>query len=223
MAEKKDKEGKDAKKKGKKGATPVAEGTMSLAAHPRAVRRVAQAKGWGGLLGFLAGGYLSLSTHTPRRSRLPGTGGRGRLLRDRLGGRRVPVASSRRRRVAQPPARASAERARKARNLLRPEPPDGPDPSHHPQAPLHSHRLLPAPSDRAARDRREERRRAAAKERRGSDEERETRKSQRAATARNRLRPTTRQGRPPPHRRARVIVRRRRSATLAVTVRSRAQ
>jgi hypothetical protein len=62
MAEKKDKKGKE--KKGKKGAVPIAEGIMSLAAHPRAVRRVAQAKGWGGLLGFLAGGYLSLSTHT---------------------------------------------------------------------------------------------------------------------------------------------------------------
>ncbi len=62
MAEKKDKKSKE--KKGKKGAAPVPEGAMSLAAHPRAVRRVAQAKGWGGLLGFLVGGYLSLSTHT---------------------------------------------------------------------------------------------------------------------------------------------------------------
>lgn len=35
--------------------------------------------------------------------------------------------------------------------------------------------VAPAPSDRAARDRREERRRAAAKERRGSGEEREQR------------------------------------------------
>jgi hypothetical protein len=59
MAEKKGKE-----KKSKKGAAPPAEGTLSLAAHPRAVRRVAQTKGWGGLLGFLVGGYLSLSTHT---------------------------------------------------------------------------------------------------------------------------------------------------------------
>jgi hypothetical protein len=61
MAEKKDKKGKE--KKGKKD-TAAPEGALSLAAHPRAVRRVAQAKGWGGLLGFLAGGYLSLSTHT---------------------------------------------------------------------------------------------------------------------------------------------------------------
>lgn len=63
MAEKKAKKDKE-EKKGKKGAAPPAEGALSIAAHPRAVRRVAQAKGWGGLLGFLAGGYLSLSTHT---------------------------------------------------------------------------------------------------------------------------------------------------------------
>lgn len=61
MAEKK---AKDAKKKDKQGSAPSGDGAMSIAAHPRAVRRVAQAKGWGGLLGFLAGGYLSLSTHT---------------------------------------------------------------------------------------------------------------------------------------------------------------
>jgi hypothetical protein len=60
------------KKKDKQAAAQSGEGTsgtsagtsMSIAAHPRAVRRVAQAKGWGGLLGFLLGGYLSLSTHT---------------------------------------------------------------------------------------------------------------------------------------------------------------
>lgn len=63
MADKKAKKDKDAKKKGKQASAP-AEGVMSIAAHPRAVRRVAQAKGWGGLLGFMAGGYLSLSTHT---------------------------------------------------------------------------------------------------------------------------------------------------------------
>lgn len=64
MAEKKTKKDKDAKKKGKKASAPSGEGAMSIAAHPRAARGVAQAKGWGGLLGFLAGGYLSLSTHT---------------------------------------------------------------------------------------------------------------------------------------------------------------
>src|ERR1700686_2972123 len=63
MAEKQSKQDKDAKKKGKKNAAaPAAEGAMSIAAHPRAVRRVAQAKGWGGLGGVLAGGFPSLST-----------------------------------------------------------------------------------------------------------------------------------------------------------------
>jgi hypothetical protein len=37
---------------------------LSLAEHPRAVRGVARAKAWGGLAGFLLGGYLSLPTHT---------------------------------------------------------------------------------------------------------------------------------------------------------------
>jgi hypothetical protein len=36
----------------------------SVAAHPRAARAVARAKGWGGLLGFALGGYLSLPTNT---------------------------------------------------------------------------------------------------------------------------------------------------------------
>jgi hypothetical protein len=67
-------EAKDAKKgakaekagKGKKGAdeaAPSADGP-SIAAHPRAVRAVARAKSWGGLAGFLLGGYLSLPTNT---------------------------------------------------------------------------------------------------------------------------------------------------------------
>jgi hypothetical protein len=37
---------------------------LSLAEHPRAVRGVARAKAWGGLGGFLLGGYLSLPTQT---------------------------------------------------------------------------------------------------------------------------------------------------------------
>lgn len=37
---------------------------LSLTEHPRAVRGVAQAKAWGGLGGFLLGGYLSLPTQT---------------------------------------------------------------------------------------------------------------------------------------------------------------
>jgi predicted lipid-binding transport protein (Tim44 family) len=36
----------------------------SVAAHPRASNQVSRAKGWGGLCGFLLGGYLSLPTNT---------------------------------------------------------------------------------------------------------------------------------------------------------------
>lgn len=36
----------------------------SVAAHPRAARGVARAKSWGGLIGFVLGGYLSLPTST---------------------------------------------------------------------------------------------------------------------------------------------------------------
>jgi hypothetical protein len=36
----------------------------SVAAHPRAARGVARAKGWGALIGFALGGYLSLPTNT---------------------------------------------------------------------------------------------------------------------------------------------------------------
>lgn len=39
-------------------------GGLSLAGHPRAAHSVARAKAWGGLAGFVLGGYLSLSTHT---------------------------------------------------------------------------------------------------------------------------------------------------------------
>jgi predicted lipid-binding transport protein (Tim44 family) len=65
---KKDEKSKDKKaKKGKQSAedgSPAGSGGLSIAAHPRAARRVAQAKGWGGLIGFLLGGYLSLPTNT---------------------------------------------------------------------------------------------------------------------------------------------------------------
>jgi hypothetical protein len=61
-------DGKKAKKAKAAGAKPGADGEsasgLSLAAHPRAVRRVAEAKAWGGLGGFLLGGYLSLPTHS---------------------------------------------------------------------------------------------------------------------------------------------------------------
>jgi hypothetical protein len=57
--------GKGAKKGAKDtdGADADA-GGPSVAAHPRAARAVAQAKGWGGLAGFVLGGYLSLPTNT---------------------------------------------------------------------------------------------------------------------------------------------------------------
>jgi hypothetical protein len=73
--------GKPAKsQKGKDGAGAGARGAggqrnggggsrLVLAEHPRAVRGIARAKAWGGLGGFLVGGYLSLPTHT-----LPDTG-----------------------------------------------------------------------------------------------------------------------------------------------------
>lgn len=63
--------GKPRTAKGKAGDETAAEATQaaeptgpSVAAHPRAALHVARAKGWGGLLGFLLGGYLSLPTST---------------------------------------------------------------------------------------------------------------------------------------------------------------
>lgn len=56
--------------KGKKGKKDeeVGDGAAgdgpNIAAHPRAARAVALAKGWGGLIGFLLGGYLSMSSST---------------------------------------------------------------------------------------------------------------------------------------------------------------
>jgi hypothetical protein len=60
----KGKKGKDKKGKGEKDATAEDSGSPSVAAHPRAARAVAQAKGWGGLAGFFIAGYLSLPTGT---------------------------------------------------------------------------------------------------------------------------------------------------------------
>ncbi|HSZ05548.1 MAG TPA: hypothetical protein VK778_10160 [Solirubrobacteraceae bacterium] len=58
------KDAKGSKKdKGEKGAGVDADGP-NIAAHPRAARGVARAKGWGGLIGFVLGGYLSLPTNT---------------------------------------------------------------------------------------------------------------------------------------------------------------
>ncbi len=65
------KKGEDGGKKGKaKGSKKDAKDDEldadgpSVAAHPRAARAVARAKGWGGLAGFVLGGYLSLPTNT---------------------------------------------------------------------------------------------------------------------------------------------------------------
>jgi hypothetical protein len=56
-------EGKDRKGKKSKDAQPAGDGP-SVAGHPRAARAVALAKGWGGLVGFVLGGYMSLPTNT---------------------------------------------------------------------------------------------------------------------------------------------------------------
>jgi hypothetical protein len=73
----KDKAAKEPKGKQAKSAAaraPGDDGTgapgLSLAEHPRAVRRVAEAKAWGGLGGFLLGGYLSLPTHSASEAAL---------------------------------------------------------------------------------------------------------------------------------------------------------
>ncbi|MGO9320986.1 MAG: hypothetical protein ACLQBY_09330 [Solirubrobacteraceae bacterium] len=55
--------GKGKGSKAAKGEESGAEGP-SVAAHPRAARGVARAKSWGGLVGFVLGGYLSLPTNT---------------------------------------------------------------------------------------------------------------------------------------------------------------
>lgn len=65
--EKKPAKGKKTEKPDKKGkdAAPAApEGTPTIVAHPRAMRSIARAKGWAGLLGFLLAGYLALPTST---------------------------------------------------------------------------------------------------------------------------------------------------------------
>ncbi len=60
----KGKKGNGKKGKGEKDANEEDSGSPSVAAHPRAARAVAQAKGWGGLAGFFIAGYLSLPTGT---------------------------------------------------------------------------------------------------------------------------------------------------------------
>jgi hypothetical protein len=57
---------KDAKeKKGKGSGGAEAAGMLRLADHPRAQRHIAQAKGWGGLLGFLVVGWSSHAAGVP--------------------------------------------------------------------------------------------------------------------------------------------------------------
>jgi hypothetical protein len=69
-ADKKGKKGKEGKGE-KKGKAAVVDGDgPSVAAHPRAARAVARAKGWGGLAGFVLGGYMSLPTNTVADSML---------------------------------------------------------------------------------------------------------------------------------------------------------
>jgi hypothetical protein len=64
-ADKGDKKGKKSKKGDDDAAAQDAgPAGPSIAAHPRAVRGVARAKGWGALVGFVLGGYLSLPTNT---------------------------------------------------------------------------------------------------------------------------------------------------------------
>lgn len=59
--------GKDKRKKGKADPEVIegGDGKPSVAAHPKAARRVRQAREAAGLAGFLLGGWLSLRTHTP--------------------------------------------------------------------------------------------------------------------------------------------------------------
>jgi len=57
------KKGEKKSPKGEQGEQPQEQGP-SVAGHPRAARAVARAKGWGGLGGFLLGGYLALPTST---------------------------------------------------------------------------------------------------------------------------------------------------------------
>ena len=61
------KDAKDKKAKGKGKGEGDADNprAIRLATHPRAQRHIAQAKGWGGLLGFLIVGWLSHAAGVP--------------------------------------------------------------------------------------------------------------------------------------------------------------
>jgi hypothetical protein len=61
----KDKKAKKGKKDDGDAGGDESEATgPNVAAHPRAARAVARTKSWGGLVGFVLGGYLSLPTNT---------------------------------------------------------------------------------------------------------------------------------------------------------------
>jgi hypothetical protein len=63
-------EKKDRGKKGKRSEPAELPDGPSIAGHPRAVRSVERAKGWGALAGLLGGFYFSLPTHTPAEAGL---------------------------------------------------------------------------------------------------------------------------------------------------------
>jgi hypothetical protein len=62
MSKKDDKAGKE--KKGKKGKGAAA-GGASVANHPRARANVRRAKGWGGIVGFVAAAYMAHKAQVP--------------------------------------------------------------------------------------------------------------------------------------------------------------
>jgi hypothetical protein len=65
MADKEKAKSKKSKSSSDTAKAPAGDGAhLTLAEHPRAAHGVAQAKAWGGLVGFALGGYMSLSTHT---------------------------------------------------------------------------------------------------------------------------------------------------------------
>ena len=107
-------------KKGKKERAPRAQAEASgsgliLAEHPRATRGVARAKAWGGLAGFLIGGYLSLPTQTLAGAGLRALAAGMVCYVADVGRRRVPVAAHAGRRAASGQARSARRRARQVR------------------------------------------------------------------------------------------------------------